>query len=198
MEDAIRDTCTQCNVFERSGPPAPLRKISLTHDNQNFNDGIQVDFLFVRIRRTIFSVIQFCDAGTVYSEGSFLKNRKSITVLNQFGQLWGHRHGVPNHISGDEELSRTVIAKEFSKQRSNYKDLTVQEAHVVQHNFLFLRFASCGFHSPHVYGRDDILALDASTRCGLHRVRTADDRCMTCGMRSNSSFHAPRGNVGTH
>lgn len=113
LEKAIRDTCTQCDVCSRSGPPAPSRKISLTHVNKNFNDEIQVDFLFVRIKGTIYCVIHFCDAGTAYYEGAVVKDRKSNTILNQFDQLWNHRHGAPNHISGVDEFTRAVLEKGF-------------------------------------------------------------------------------------
>lgn len=111
LEKAIRDTCARCDVCTRSGPQAPSRKISLTHVNQNINDEIQTDFLFIKLFDTVYSVIHFADTGTAYSEGSVVTDRKADTIIKQFDTLWGYRHGTPNFISGDDEFNRPTIVK---------------------------------------------------------------------------------------
>lgn len=78
LPKAINDTCTRYEVCLKSGPTVPSRKISLSHVNQDFNDEIQTDFIFIRIREKIYTVINFCDTGTAYSEGKVVKYRNRL------------------------------------------------------------------------------------------------------------------------
>lgn len=116
LQNAITNTCEMCEVCAKTGPPAHSKKLSLTHVNQNFNDEIQADFLFAKIRNETFTVIHYVDTGTAFSEGTVVTDRKASTVITQFDALWLYKHGAPNALSGDDEFNRRPITKALSER----------------------------------------------------------------------------------
>lgn len=121
LRTAIHDTCINCHVCTRTGPPAQMKKISLNHVNQNFNDEIQADFLFVKIRKVTYTVIHFTDTGTAYSEGTIVEDRKQTTIIREFERTWLYRHGAPNYLSADDEFHRPTIVSSLAQRGVSVK-----------------------------------------------------------------------------
>lgn len=84
--------CAQCGVCAISGPPVPVKKLSLNHVNQNFNDEIQTAFLFAKIRNENYTIIHFAETGTTLSERAIGRYRKATTIIKELDRLWAYRH----------------------------------------------------------------------------------------------------------
>lgn len=99
----IDETCRACEICAKSGMPLPMKKLSIIHVNQAFNDELQLEF-FPLIRGTKLTVIHMVDTGTAYSEAAIVEDRNTTTITAIVESQWFNRHGAPLYASGDEEL----------------------------------------------------------------------------------------------
>lgn len=67
LADAIKTVSENCPSCTISGPPAPSKKISLNHDNEDYNVEIQPDFTYLNIRGHVYPALHIIDTGTGYS-----------------------------------------------------------------------------------------------------------------------------------
>lgn len=111
VEEEIRAISDNCLICAKSGPPKPMRKISINHVNQAFNVEIQIDFTFVGIRGTQYNCLHMVDCGTGYSEAGIVSDRKSNTTVRLIETEWINRHGAPEALSADDEMTSKEIRR---------------------------------------------------------------------------------------
>lgn len=76
MEDEIYKVSQACEVCASSGPPAPSQKVSRSHNNEELNEEIQMDYTYGTIRDTKLVVLHIVDEGTPYSETAIVTYRR--------------------------------------------------------------------------------------------------------------------------
>lgn len=136
----IHDNCLVC---AQTGPPAPTRKISLTHVCRAFNTEIQADFMFVAIRATKYCVIHVVDASTGYSETAMSPQRSVSTMASAVETIWIHRHGTPSSFSADTEFTKgdmkqflithNINLNERPVRRDNETGITERKHRTIKH-----------------------------------------------------------------
>lgn len=89
--------------------PKPSKMVPISHVNQSFNDDIQADFTYVKIRESSYTAIHYVNTGTGYSGGGSVTDRKGARLVNYLDKLWIHHHGAPTYMSADEEFHRPCI-----------------------------------------------------------------------------------------
>lgn len=109
LKEAIKLVSQNCQSCTLSGPPAPSRKISLTHVNMGFNVEIQADFTYLTIRGHVYPALHIVDTGTGYSALKIVQSRRAEILVNNLDIAWVFEHGAPEALSADDEFNRTPI-----------------------------------------------------------------------------------------
>lgn len=102
----VSDNCPSCAL---SGPPAPTKKISLSHVNEGFNVEIQSDFTYLTVREHVYTSIHIVDVGTGFSEIKIVDTRRADRLIEELDAIWICAHGAPEALSGDDEFNRAPI-----------------------------------------------------------------------------------------
>ena len=84
---AIEEVCAACEVCTKNGAPKHSSKVSLTPVNEEFNEELQLHFLFLKLRRTRVTVVNLTDAGTGYSEFRIAPNRSMADIITRIETL---------------------------------------------------------------------------------------------------------------
>jgi len=105
LSRALDDTVAQCEICCRTGRPKTSRKVSLSHIGDAFNQSVQVDFFFPKIRGITRTVLHMRDRGTGYSEIEAVPTRDLDDAATSFDRTWISRHGAPATVSGDPEFN---------------------------------------------------------------------------------------------
>lgn len=95
-----------CPLCARSVHPLPSRKVFLTYVCQQFNEEIQMEFMFVDTRTTKQCALHIGDTGTRYSECVIVSNRSSNVMARELKSIWLHRHGTPKRFSSNSEFTK--------------------------------------------------------------------------------------------
>jgi hypothetical protein len=100
IDVALRDVVAKCDVCVRVGRPKPGRKLSITRLVSNFNDSVQVDFLFVQLSpdEHISVIFHMVDASTAYSETSLVTSRDLVLAAAAL-KIDGSCTTAPQHPS---------------------------------------------------------------------------------------------------
>lgn len=118
MLDRVSDECTVCVGSSR---PQPSAKLSLTHVNEEFNNEVQVDFVFIQIKDTKYTCLYLVDTGTAFSECVITSSRKTDTIITTLNQEWILKHGAPAKLSADEEFSSGILTTFLSTHKICFK-----------------------------------------------------------------------------
>lgn len=111
LEDAIDDIDAACEVCARHGKPLPSKKISLTHVNEAFNEEVQIDFTYIEMNGTKYTLIVITGTGTSYSECEIVDAKNVNTIMEAIDRLWICKHGTPKHGSADDEFNRAALRR---------------------------------------------------------------------------------------
>lgn len=116
--EKVSDNCPSCAL---SGPPAPSRKISLSHVNEGFNAEIQVDFMYFHVREGIHTALHMVDTGTGFSEVRIVQTRKAEKLIDVLDVAWIFTHGTPGSLSADDEFNREPVRKALQTRMIYFK-----------------------------------------------------------------------------
>lgn len=75
----------------------------------------------MKINEIIYTVISYVDAGTGYSEGAAVKDRKGTTLIKELKRLWIDRQGGPNYLSVEDEFNSVNITAAIQQIGIQYK-----------------------------------------------------------------------------
>lgn len=87
MAELCRKIIDACPVCARSGPPKHSKKVSLTHVCKEFNQEMQVDFMFADVRNSKYCVLHVVDTSTAYSETPIVSKRSADIMANRM-EAW--------------------------------------------------------------------------------------------------------------
>lgn len=121
LESAIKEVCGACEVCAKNGRPKSSRKVSLTHVNQEFNQEIQVDFLFVYISGKKYCILIITDTGTGYTELSIAADRSMSTIILLLETEWICHRGAPAAFSADDEYNKSALRTYLSTHGIEFK-----------------------------------------------------------------------------
>lgn len=88
----------------REWPPFAVKKSSLSHVDQQFNQHLQADFVWVEMRKTKHIVLHGVDAGTGLSETMTVLCRSARLMSAGLEGIWMNRHGAPASLPSDFEF----------------------------------------------------------------------------------------------
>ena len=103
--DLVVHKCTSC---KRSGRPIHARKVSFTRVLSDFNEHLQVDFLFIRELQNL-PILNMVDVETGISATSLMSSRDMEDASRMIKTKWFDVNGPPGMLSGDLELDNPVI-----------------------------------------------------------------------------------------
>jgi len=106
LRNAIEEAHASCEICSRTGQPKSARKVSITHIGSAFNQSVQVDFFFPKIRGGTRAVLHMRDRATGYSEAEAVPTRDLDDAATCFDRTWISRHGAPVSVSRDPEFNR--------------------------------------------------------------------------------------------
>lgn len=121
LKEEIRKITSECPICARSGHPVPSKKVSVTHVNQAFNVELQVDFTFLQVRGTKYTLMHMVDTGTGFSEGTLVSNRDAKTMCSVLDTEWINRHGEPRALSADDEFNNRTIERYLKSRAIQFK-----------------------------------------------------------------------------
>jgi hypothetical protein len=95
-------SCLSCL---RTARPKPSEKISLSNVNREFKNSVQVDIFYLDSvdRRPILHAV---NTRTSFSMARLCQNRDLELLASTFEREWGHVHGPPAEVSGDQEFAQ--------------------------------------------------------------------------------------------
>ena len=105
--ELVAQKYTSC---KRSGRPLHARKVSFTRVLSEFNDHVQVDFLFIRELQNL-PILHMVDVGTRFSATSLMSSRDIEDASRMIKTRWFDVHGPPRIHSGDPEFDNRVIRR---------------------------------------------------------------------------------------
>lgn len=117
LTDAIITVANECPSCAMSGTPAPSKKLSINHINQDFNEEVQVDFTYLSLGGKTHTAIHVVDVGTAYSELRMVDSRRADKLIDNLDLIWFYHHGMPTLLSADDEFNRQPIRTAL-KERS--------------------------------------------------------------------------------
>lgn len=103
---ALEEKVASCDTCCRTGRPKNARTVSITHIGSSFNQSVQVDFFFPKIRGQTRILLHMRDRATGYSEVEAVPTRDLLDATVSFDRTWISRHGAPISVSGDQEFNR--------------------------------------------------------------------------------------------
>lgn len=121
LEQAIENVCDACEICAKNGEPKRSKKVSLTHVNEAFNQELQIDFIFVVIGDTKYTVMHMTDTGTGYSELALAPDRSMATIIRIIETVWVCKHGAPVAVSADDEYNRSPSRNYFAAHDIQFK-----------------------------------------------------------------------------
>jgi hypothetical protein len=108
-EFALRKAVQNCEICVQVGRPAPSRKISPIRVVAEFNQTVQVDFMFITLRNVSLTLFHIVDSATAYSTAQIVPSRDLEHAAHLFETLWISAHGAPSSLAADPEFARTVF-----------------------------------------------------------------------------------------
>lgn len=103
------------------GPPAPSKKISLSHVNKDFKVKVQVDFTYFEIRRQVYPELHVDDTGNGFSEVRLVKSQRDEDIMEQLNAMRIYVHGAQEFLSADDEFNRNQIRKDLQTRLITFK-----------------------------------------------------------------------------
>lgn len=112
-DNNLKDICERvynsCDICASSGRPSHMRKISVSHVNEAFNEELQADFLVAYIRGERVDILNMVDTGTGYGERMIVPSRNAGVMKNMMETRWFCAHGAPKRFSADPEFCVPVL-----------------------------------------------------------------------------------------
>lgn len=112
----IREACEKsyraCDICASSVLPGiskKVKKVSLTHVNQAFNEEMQADFCVVYVGSNTFEMLNIVDVRTGYGERIMAPKRDAGTMKQQLETGWLCRYGSPKEFIADPEFCRPIV-----------------------------------------------------------------------------------------
>lgn len=126
LDEAIDKVFAACEVCAKNGRPKPSRKVSLTHVNEGFNEEVQIDFFYIDLRLTKYTVMNLTDTGTGFTEMEITADRNMETIIRVVETGWICKHGAPKAISADDEYNRKPLRQYLSAHEVTFKPRPVR------------------------------------------------------------------------
>ena len=86
-----------------------MKKVSLSHVIEAFNEEVQADFAIVYIGNDKLEIFNMIDLSTRYGERAMAVNRSAQNMKDMIESEWLYHHGVPKSFSADPEFCRPVL-----------------------------------------------------------------------------------------
>jgi hypothetical protein len=106
-EHALRQVVQNCEICVQIGRPAPSRKVSPIRIVAEFNQTVQVDFMFITLRNSPLTLFHIVDSATAYSTAQIVPSRDLYHAAYVFESQWISAHGAPSSLAADPEFART-------------------------------------------------------------------------------------------
>jgi hypothetical protein len=100
-ERALRQVVSNCEICVQVGRPAPSRKVSPIRIVAEFNQTVQVDFMFITLRNIPLTLFHIFDSATAYSTAQIVPSRDLYHAANVFESQWISAHGAPSSLAAD-------------------------------------------------------------------------------------------------
>ena len=110
-EHALKQVVQNCDICVQVGRPAPSRKVSPIRIVAEFNQTVQVDFMFITIRDSPLTLFHIVDSATAYSTAHIVPSRDLDHAAHVFESQWISNHGAPSSLAADPEFARTAFQK---------------------------------------------------------------------------------------
>lgn len=121
LENAIKMVSDNCPSCVMTGLPAPTKKISLSHINEDFNNEIQADYTYLNIRGQVYPALHVADTGTGFSEIKLVKSRRAEEMISVLDEIWIYTHGAPAYLSADDEFNRRPMRDAMRSRMITFK-----------------------------------------------------------------------------
>ena len=102
MKEEVERVVANCSGCPQVGRPLANTQLSLRKALRNFNEEVQVDFLYVDGD----IILHLCDSGHGYSDGEEVTDRSLKQAAIIFERKWIHVHGAPEIVAADPEFNR--------------------------------------------------------------------------------------------
>jgi len=120
LSQALESAFSKCTSCKATGRPVHSRKVSFSRILAEFNDHLQVDFLFVReLGNTL--ILHMIDRATAFSATALMFSRDMDDVASMIEMKWIDDNGTPRELSGDPEFSNEAIRKLCSDHHIAYQ-----------------------------------------------------------------------------
>jgi hypothetical protein len=106
-ELALRQVVRNCEICVRVGRPAPSRKVSPIRIVADFNQTVQVGFMFITLRNIPLTLFHIVDSATAYSTAQIVPSRDLYHAANVFESQRISAHGALSSLAADPEFART-------------------------------------------------------------------------------------------
>ena len=107
MKEEVERVVENCSGCPQVGRPLANTQLSLRKALRNFNEEVQVDFMYVDGD----IILHLCDSGHAYSDGEEVTDRGLKQAASIFERKWIHVHGAPKVVAGDPEFNRGEFKK---------------------------------------------------------------------------------------
>jgi hypothetical protein len=106
-EHAQRQVVQNCETCVQIGRPAPSRKVSPIRIFAEFNQTVQVDFMFITLWNSPLTLFHIVDLATAYSTAQIVPSRYLDHAAYVFELQWISAHGAASSLAADPEFART-------------------------------------------------------------------------------------------
>jgi hypothetical protein len=107
----LRQFVQNCNIFVQVGRAALSRKLSPIRIVAEFNQTVQVDFIFITIRNSPFTLFHSIVSATAYSTAQIVPSRDLDNVAHVFQSQWIRNYGASSSLATDPDFARTGFQK---------------------------------------------------------------------------------------
>ena len=130
LRQALQIALKKCTSCKTTGRPLNSKKVSFDKILREFNEHVQIDFLFIEELGS-GPILHARDKATGYSETVRLSSRDLDDAAAAFSRIWIDSHGPPKIVSADREFFKSSF-------RTFLKDhlITLEERPARRHNKL--------------------------------------------------------------
>ena len=115
LSQALKKSVESCNSCKITGKPLHNKKVSLNKVLREFNDDVQMDFMWIK-KLTNSPILHIRDSYSGYSAALISENREMDLASYNFQINWINVNGPPTSVSADQEFDN----EDFKKALKTY------------------------------------------------------------------------------
>lgn len=109
LDHSLKSVANACEICSGHRRPSFTRKVSISRINSQFNEEIQIDFVWISVRDQQFVCLHIIDTFSSFSEPQIAPNCSQNFTIASIKNIWIYKHGEPQKLSGDQEFDKSGV-----------------------------------------------------------------------------------------